>query len=50
MVEGILCGPQRVLIHKYEEKHLSLDEKIRFLFVGSGFFRKGGEEIIEIFK
>ncbi|MBN4003203.1 glycosyltransferase family 4 protein [Nostoc sp. LPT] len=46
----VMHPPQRLLNYKYEDKQLSLDEKIRFLFVGSSFFRKGGQEIIETFK
>ena len=46
----VMHPPQRLLNYKYEDKQLSRDEKIKFLFVGSGFFRKGGQEIIETFK
>ncbi|MHC5754080.1 MAG: glycosyltransferase family 4 protein [Nostoc sp.] len=46
----VMHPPQRLLIHKYENKQLNLDEKIKFIFVGSGFFRKGGQEIVEMFK
>lgn len=46
----VMHPPQRVFVTKYADKHLSLDDKIKFIFVGSSFFRKGGREIIETLK
>lgn len=46
----VMHPPQRAFISTYADKHLSLDEKIKFIFVGSSFFRKGGREIIETLK
>lgn len=46
----VMHPPQKVFVSTYADKQLSLDEKIRFIFVGSSFFRKGGQEIIETLK
>jgi len=44
-----LHPPQRVLVEDPAEKKLGTDGPIRFMFVGSAFFRKGGFEILETF-
>nr|WP_199316592.1 glycosyltransferase family 4 protein [Chroococcidiopsis sp. [FACHB-1243]] len=46
----VMNPPQRVFVSKYADKNLSLDETIKFIFVGSSFFRKGGQEIIQTLK
>ncbi|NHC34100.1 glycosyltransferase family 4 protein [Scytonema millei VB511283] len=46
----VMHPPQRVFVSKYADKDLSLDDKITFMFVGSSFFRKGGQEIIQTLK
>ncbi len=46
----VMHPPQEVYISKYSDKHLSLEGKIKFIFVGASFFRKGGVEIIETLK
>ena len=43
----VMHPPQKLFVSTYADKHLSLDESIKFIFVGSSFFRKGGREIIE---
>lgn len=40
--------PQEILIKEYEEKNLD-DKKLRFVFVGRDFVRKGGVEIVTAF-
>jgi glycosyltransferase involved in cell wall biosynthesis len=45
-----LHPPQHLLVDDYASKQLPLDGQIRFLFVGSAFFRKGGIEILEAFQ
>jgi glycosyltransferase involved in cell wall biosynthesis len=44
-----LHPPQPILIDDPAEKPLATDGPIRFMFVGSAFFRKGGFEILETF-
>lgn len=44
-----LHPPQEVFVNDFDSKRLVLDEEIRFMFVGSSFFRKGGMEILEAF-
>jgi glycosyltransferase involved in cell wall biosynthesis len=46
-----LHPPQALLINDLEDKCLSyeLDSKIRFIFVGRDFFRKGGKQMLEAF-
>jgi glycosyltransferase involved in cell wall biosynthesis len=46
----VMHPPQDVLISQYEDKHLDLNGRIKFMFVGDVFFRKGGREIIETIK
>jgi glycosyltransferase involved in cell wall biosynthesis len=43
----VMHTPQDVLVSQYEDKRLDLDGPIKFMFVGTAFFRKGGREIIE---
>jgi glycosyltransferase involved in cell wall biosynthesis len=42
-----LHPPQQAFFDNYENKHLDLDGQINFAFVGSGFFKKGGPEMLE---
>jgi glycosyltransferase involved in cell wall biosynthesis len=46
----VLHPPQQALIQSYDDKPKQDGEKIRFLFVGSSFFRKGGREILLAFQ
>jgi glycosyltransferase involved in cell wall biosynthesis len=46
----VMHPPQKKVISKYSEKELSLEGALRFMFVGTSFFQKGGMEIIETFK
>ncbi len=43
----VMHPPQRALVRDYSDKNFGLDGKIKFIFVGASFFRKGGMEIIE---
>jgi glycosyltransferase involved in cell wall biosynthesis len=43
----VMHPPQRSLVSEYLDKDVSLEGKIRFMFVGASFFRKGGVEIVE---
>lgn len=45
-----LHPPQTLLVESYDSKQISLEGQIRFMFVGSAFFRKGGIELIESFQ
>ena len=45
-----LYPPQKLLVDDYKSKKLSFDGKIRFMFVGAAFFRKGGIELLESFR
>lgn len=46
----VIHPPQKVYISHYSDKHLSWEDKIKFIFVGASFFRKGGMEVIETLK
>ncbi len=46
----VLHPPQSVLVSTYADKHVDLTGGIKFLFVGFSFFRKGGREMLEVFK
>jgi glycosyltransferase involved in cell wall biosynthesis len=46
----VMHPPQREFVSKYADKKLSLDKTIKFIFVGSSFFRKGGQEIMQTLK
>ncbi|MDZ4873443.1 MAG: D-inositol-3-phosphate glycosyltransferase [Chroococcidiopsis cubana SAG 39.79] len=46
----VMHPPQREFVSKYADKKLSLDETTKFIFVGSSFFRKGGQEIMQTLK
>jgi glycosyltransferase involved in cell wall biosynthesis len=46
----VLHPPQNTLIHQFSEKPRRADGKIRFIFVGYAFFRKGGREILQAFE
>lgn len=42
--------PQELLVNSWDEKSLTLEGDIKFMFVGGNFFRKGGREILEVFQ
>lgn len=46
----VLAPPQVPLIDKVIPKTYSNENPIRFIFVGAGFFRKGGREILNSFE
>jgi len=45
----VLHPPQETLVNDFMEKNINLVGPIKFLFVGNGFFRKGGKEIVDTF-
>lgn len=45
-----LYPPQELLIEDFEEKRISTEGKLRFMFVGREFYRKGGLEILRCFE
>lgn len=47
-----LHPPQKLLINSIEDKELTYSEEeiLRFIFVGNDFFRKGGNEILNVLK
>lgn len=44
---NVMQPPQDLLVLRFEDKQVDLDGRIRFMFVGSAFFRKGGREIVD---
>ena len=44
-----LHPPQAVLVDSFDSKRLDPDGPLRFVFIGSLFFRKGGMEMLEVF-
>lgn len=46
----ILHPGQPLIVEKYDQKLINQTGKVRFIFVGSAFFRKGGREIVEVLK
>ena len=46
----ILHPPQKVLTEQITERAYDIPNPIRFIFVGAGFFRKGGREILNAFE
>jgi glycosyltransferase involved in cell wall biosynthesis len=46
----VIHPPQTLLISDYSEKPVDLKGRIKFLFVGISFFRKGGREVLDAFK
>jgi glycosyltransferase involved in cell wall biosynthesis len=46
----VMHPPQKALMSEYSDKKIDISGKIRFIFVGSLFFQKGGLEIIETLK
>jgi glycosyltransferase involved in cell wall biosynthesis len=46
----VMHPPQELLVSHFSDKGIDLEGKIKFMFVGASFFRKGGMEIIETFK
>lgn len=43
----VMHPPQNALVSHFSDKQLDMDGKIKFMFVGGAFFRKGGMEIVE---
>jgi glycosyltransferase involved in cell wall biosynthesis len=46
----VLHPGQATLMDKYEDKPVSPPGKVRFMFVGAAFFRKGGRECVDVLK
>ncbi|MFC2063900.1 glycosyltransferase family 4 protein [Chloroflexota bacterium] len=44
----VLHPGQPVIVKNYQQKPISKPGKVRFIFVGSAFFRKGGKEIVDV--
>ncbi len=42
--------PQELFVSRFEDKQVDLGGPLRFMFVGSAFFRKGGFEILDTFR
>jgi glycosyltransferase involved in cell wall biosynthesis len=42
--------PQKLLVKKFDEKQIDLSGKLKFIFVGREFFRKGGYDILRCFE
>ena len=43
----VMHPPQDVLVSEFADKQIDLHGRIKFMFVGNAFFRKGGREIID---
>ncbi len=46
----VLPPPQSLLVSRFSDKQLDVSNKIKFMFVGASFLRKGGMEILETFQ
>lgn len=46
----VMHPPQAVLVSGFTDKHSDLGGRIKFMFVGNEFFRKGGRETVETIK
>jgi len=46
----VLHPGQATLLEKYDDKLVSPPGKVRFMFVGAAFFRKGGRECVDVLK
>ncbi|NWJ47931.1 MAG: glycosyltransferase family 4 protein [Chloroflexi bacterium] len=46
----VLQPPQPLLVSRFSDKSISLEGKIKFIFVGISFFQKGGIEVVETLK
>lgn len=46
----VLHPPQEILREKIEARNYDMDNPIRFILIGAGFFRKGGREILQAFE
>ena len=46
----VLHPPQRLFINNIEEKGLSINDEISFIFIGRTFFGKGGLEVLKVFE
>ena len=42
--------PQKLIVKNYDEKQVDLSGRLRFIFVGREFFRKGGYDILRCFE
>jgi len=45
-----LYPPQELLVEMFEQKPVATDNKLKFMFVGREFYRKGGLEILRCFE
>jgi glycosyltransferase involved in cell wall biosynthesis len=43
----VMHPPQEVLVSQFADKQIDLQGRIKFMFVGGAFFRKGGREILD---
>ncbi len=46
----VIHPPQEVLVSQFTDKQVDLNGRIKFMFVGNAFFRKGGREVVETIK
>jgi glycosyltransferase involved in cell wall biosynthesis len=46
----VMHPPQDVLVSQFTDKQIDLNGRIKFMFVGNEFFRKGGREVVETIK
>lgn len=46
----VIHPSQKPIVNSWEEKGINVSEKIIFTLVGNDFFRKGGMEVLEVFK
>ncbi len=46
----VMHPPQDLLVPQFMDKQIDLNGRIKFMFVGNEFFRKGGREIVETIK
>jgi glycosyltransferase involved in cell wall biosynthesis len=47
---AVMHPPQKLLVSHFSDKGVDVQGQIKFIFVGSSFFRKGGMEIVETLK
>lgn len=45
----VIYPPQKLFVSSFEEKGIDIHGKLKFLFVGAAFFRKGGYEMLKAF-
>jgi glycosyltransferase involved in cell wall biosynthesis len=46
----VMLPPQDLFVSQFTEKQIDINGRIKFMFVGNEFFRKGGREIIDTIK